>query len=107
MTKRKVQEVETEFLIKSQNEASVSSLTFSQLINLFIKNRSTIVKETIMYGYKNICPYLDTIANVKIKDFNIEVCERWRRYINSSNISTRYKNDIYKFLKSLLNYATD
>lgn len=51
MTKRKVQEAETEFLIKSQNEASVSSLTFSQLINLFIENRSTIVKETIMYGY--------------------------------------------------------
>ena len=107
MTKREAQEAEAEFLIKSQNEASVSSLTFSQLINLFIENRSTIVKETTMYGYKNKRPYLDPIANVKLKDFNIEVYERWRRYINSCNISTRYKNDIYKFLKSLLNYATD
>ena len=60
-----------------------------------------------MYGYKNKRPYLDTIANVKLKNFNIEVYERWRQYINSCNISTRYKNDIYKFLKSLLNYATD
>lgn len=94
-------------MIKSQNEASVSSLTFSQLINLFIENRSTIVKETTMYGYKNKRPYLDTIANVKIKDFNIEVYERWRRYINNCNISRRFKNDIYKFLKSLLNYATN
>lgn len=107
MTKREAQEAEAEFLIKSQNEASVSSLTFSQLINLFIENRSTIVKETTMYGYKNKRPYLDPIANVKLKDFNIEVYKRWRRYINSCNISTRYKNDIYKFLKSLLNYATD
>lgn len=74
MTKREAQEAE--FLIKSQNEASVSSLTFSQLINLFIGNRSTIVKETTMYGYKNKRPYLNTIANVKIKDFNIEVYER-------------------------------
>lgn len=81
MTKREAQEAEAEFLIKSQNEASVSSLTFSQLINLFIENRSTIVKEMTMYGYKNKQPYLDTIANVKIKDFNIEVYERWRRYI--------------------------
>ncbi len=88
MTKREAQEAEAEFLIKSQNEASVSSLTFSQLINLFIENRSTIVKETTMYGYKNKRPYLDTIANVKLKDFNIEVYERWRRYINSCNIST-------------------
>ena len=49
-----------------------------------------------MYGYKNKRPYLDTIANVKLKNFNIEVYERWRQYINSCNISTRYKNDIYK-----------
>ena len=76
MTKREAQEAEAEFLIKFQNEASVSSLTFSQLINLFIENRSTIVKGTTMYGYKNKRPYLDTIANVKLKDFNIEVYER-------------------------------
>ena len=94
MTKREAQEAEAEFLIKSQNEASVSSLTFSQLINLFIENRFTIVKETNMYGYKNKRPYLDTIANVKLKDFNIEVYESRRRYINSCNIYTRYKNDI-------------
>ena len=37
----------------------------------------------------------------------IEIYERWRQYINRCNISTRYKNDIYKFLKSVLNYATD
>lgn len=107
MTKREAQKAEAEFLIKSQNEASISSLIFSQIINLFIENRSTIVKEKTTYGYKNKRPYLDTIANVKLKDFNIEVYERWRRYINSCDISTRYKNDIYKFLKSLLNYATD
>ena len=31
-----------------------------------------------MYDYKNKIPYLDTIANVKLKDFNIDVYERWR-----------------------------
>lgn len=107
MTKREAQEAETEFLIKSQNEASVSAITFNQLIDLFIENSSTRVKDTTMYGYKNKRPYLDTITNVKLKDFNIDLYKRWRQYISSCNISTRYKNDIYKFLKSLLNYATD
>lgn len=37
MTKREAQEAEAEFLIKSQNEASVSAITFNQLIDLFIK----------------------------------------------------------------------
>ncbi len=103
MTKQEAQEAEAEFLIKSQNEASVSAITFNQLIDLFIENSSTRVKDTTMYGYKNKRPYLDSITNVKLKDFNIDVYERWRRYISSCNICTRYKNDIYKFLKSLLN----
>ena len=48
MTKREAQEAETEFLIKSQNEASVSAITFNQLIDLFIENSSTRVKDTTM-----------------------------------------------------------
>lgn len=75
MTKREAQEAEAEFLIKSQNEASVSATSFNQLIDLFIENRSTRVKDTTMYGYKNKRPYLDPIANVKLKDFNIDVYE--------------------------------
>ena len=96
MTKREAQEAE--FLIKSQNEASISSLSFSQLINLFIENRSNIVKETTKYGYKNKRPYLDTIANVKIKDFNIEVYERRRRYINSCTFLHDIKMIFISFL---------
>lgn len=76
MTKRETQEAEAKFLIKSQNDASVSAITFNQLIDLFIKNSSTRVKDTTMYGYKTKRPYLDTIANVKLKDFNIDVHER-------------------------------
>lgn len=76
MTKREAHEAEAEFLIKPQNEASVSAITFNQLIDLFIKNSSTRVKDTTMYGYKTKRPYLDTIANVKLKDFNIDVHER-------------------------------
>lgn len=66
---------EAEFLIKTPNEAIVSALTFNQLINLFIENRTTIIKETTMYDYKNKRPHLNTIANVKLKDFNIKIYE--------------------------------
>lgn len=31
--------------------------------------------------------------------------EQWKREINKLNISLRYKNDIYKFLKSILNFG--
>ena len=85
MTKREAQEAEAEFLIKSQNEASVSSLTFSKLINLFIENRSTIVKETTMYNYHNKRRFLEPLYNIRLTNFNIETYERWRQYINRCN----------------------
>ena len=40
-----------------------------------------------------------------MKDFNIMQFEQWKREINKLNISLRYKNDIYKFLKSILNFG--
>ena len=31
--------------------------------------------------------------------------EQWKRDINKAGISLRYKNDIYKFLRSILNFG--
>ena len=31
--------------------------------------------------------------------------EQWKRDINKADISLRYKNDIYKFLRSILNFG--
>lgn len=33
------------------------------------------------------------------------IYDNWKKEMNESNISTRYKNDILKFLKSVLNFA--
>lgn len=30
----------------------------------------------------------------------------WRQFINSKPISTRYKNDVYIYLKALMNFST-
>lgn len=106
-TRREDLDAEAEFKIQALEEANVSAVTFKQMIELFIEQRSSIVKETTMYNYGNKKRWLEPLYNIKLNDFNLEIYERWRQYINRSNISTRYKNDIYKFLKSILNYATD
>lgn len=70
MTKREAQEAEAEFLIKSQDEANVSALNLKQLIDLFIENRSTIVKDITMYNYKgdNINTVSQFLGRFKIKE---------------------------------------
>lgn len=106
-TRREAIDAEAEFKIKAHQNADVSQVTFAQMIELFIEQRSSTVKETTMYNYSNKKMWLEPLYNIKLNDFNIEVYERWRQYLNKQNISTRYKNDIYKFLKSILNYAID
>lgn len=50
---------------------------------------------------------LGSLFKVKLKDFNYSQFERWHDYMDyETTLATRTKNDIYKFLKSILNYAT-
>lgn len=76
------------------------------MMNLFIEYKKDKVKETTYYNYGNKKNYLKPLYNIKLKDFNIAQFENWKQYINSTHLSTKYKNDIYKFLKSIMNYAT-
>jgi integrase len=62
-------------------------------------------KDTTKYGYDNKEKFIECFFTVKLKDFNIMQFEQWKREINKLNISLRYKNDIYKFLKSILNFG--
>lgn len=56
-------------------------------------------------SYDNKEKFIECFFTVKLKDFNIMQFEQWKREINKLNISLRYKNDIYKFLKSILNFG--
>ena len=87
----------------NQNE-----MTFEEIIDLFLKFKRKRVRETTYYNYGNKIPYLKPLFKVKLKDFSYSHFERWHDYMQyETTLATRTKNDIYKFLKSILNYATD
>lgn len=81
-------------------------MTFKDMIYIYIDYKKDKVKETTYYNYGNKKVYLEPLYNIKLKDFNIMQFESWKEYINSTKLSTKYKNDIYKFLKSIMDYAT-
>lgn len=107
LTRKEAQEAEALYLINAKTEANVSNINFKQLVELFVDYKKDKVKETTVYNYGNKIRYIEPLYKVKLKDFDILVYEEWKRFINGNNIATRYKNDIYKFLKSLLNYASE
>lgn len=85
----------------------MDKITLDEMIDLFIENRTTTieVKPTTLYNYGNKKSYLKSLLNIKLKDFNINHYDNWKKQMNETNISTRYKNDILKFLKFVLNFA--
>ena len=66
-------------------EANVSTFTFKQMIELFIEQRSSTIKETTMYNYHNQKRFFEPLYNIRLTNFNIETYERWKQYINRCN----------------------
>ncbi len=106
-TKKEAEDAELEFRLKIHRHENMDKITLDEMIDIFIENRtSTIeVKPTTLYNYGNKRIHLKSLLNIKLKDFNINHYDNWKKQMNETNISTRYKNDILKFLKSVLNFA--
>lgn len=105
-TKKEAEDAEFKFKMKQHEHINQNEITFKEMIDLFLKFKKKRVRETTYYNYGNKLVYLKPLFNIKLKDFNYTQFERWHDYIDNTHLSTRYKNDIYKFLKSIMNYAT-
>ena len=80
-------------------------MTFKDLYDDFRLHNDRIMKSTTIYGYTNKEKYIKCFYKIKAKDFNIIQYNEWKNMIDASPIATRTKNNIYKFLKSILNYG--
>ena len=105
-TKKEAEEAEFNFKMQLHTNVNQNEATFEDMIQLFLNFKKKHVRETTYYNYGNKLVYLKPLLKIKLKDFDYPQYERWHDYINSTHISTKYKNDIYKFLKSIMNYAT-
>lgn len=93
------------FLVTSIDKVEDNNMTFKDLYDEFRMHNDEIMKDTIEYGYDSKEKFIECLFPVKVKAFIIIKFEQWKREINKLNISLRYKNDIYKFLKSILNFG--
>lgn len=105
-TKKEAEAEEFAFKMRINTKENLSNITFEEMMNLFIDFKKDKVKETTFYNYGNKKLYLEPLYKIKLKDFNIMQFEHWKQTINNTHLSTKYKNDILKFLKSIMNYAS-
>ena len=104
-TKKEAVDAERMFMVTSTDKVEDNNMTFKDLYYEFRMHNDEIMKATTLCGYSYKEKYIECFFPVKIKDFNIMQFEQWKRDINKAGISLRYKNDIYKFLRSILNFG--
>ncbi len=105
-TKTEAKQAEAQFWLEYHKPSTpIEDLTFRELYERFLVHQSDKVRDTTKYNYKNKLVHVESMLDIKCKDYTIEMFEQWKDEINSKNISTTFKNDILKFWKSLINYG--
>jgi len=99
---------EQEFIINIEKYKDVPVyMTFQELYDKFIEDRKSCVKFTTLETYPNMYKYIKQFMKIKCVDYNIEHFLQWKKKMYSKkNISLRYKNDILKHWKSILNFGS-
>lgn len=106
-TKTEALKAERDFLtINADRNDKDRNMTFKDLYTLFYAYKEDKVKYTTLKTYRDREKFFKDLDNVKLKDFNIEHFEKWKKQINSYGYTTNHKNHLFKFFKELLNFAT-
>ncbi len=98
-------EAERAFLLSLSDKIEKIDVTFEELIIKFKNEQRGRIKISTLSNYNKYSKFFKGLYKVKLKDFNITHYNKWKYEIDKINISTGYKNCIYKFFKTILNFA--
>lgn len=104
-TKKEAAEEERIFLNQVNTSPISNSITFYELIEDYLEYQKEHIKITSYSIILKQIKKLKPLYNIRLKDFNINHFNLWKKEINKENFSTRYKNNMYKLLRAILNYA--
>lgn len=106
INKKEAQEAEKQFYLKFDKYRHDNNMTFKDLYTAFYDYQKDKVKETTLHTYHDRIRYMALLDNIKVKEFNIQHYEAWRKKILEYKLSNRTRNYIYKFLKTIMNFGT-
>ena len=106
LTKKEALESERLFFLELDKYRGNNNMTFKELYLAFYDYQQDKVKATTNHTYLDRMRYMELLDNIKVKDFNIQHYELWRKKILEYDLSNRTRNYIYKFLKTIMNFGT-
>ena len=105
-TKKEAQEAERLFFLELDKYRSGKDMTFKELYLAFYDYQKDKVKQTTINTYLDRMRYMKLLDDIKVNEFNLQHYEAWLKEILKYKLSTRTRNYIYKFLKTIMNFGT-
>ena len=104
-TKKEAEEAEKEYLMKYKDLDVNPHMTFNEAYKIYYEYQKDKIKDATLKTYRDRIVYMGLFDNVELVDLNWDLYQKWRKEMNKTKLSDRYKNDIQKFIKQVINFA--
>ena len=104
-TKEEATKAELEYLDKYKDVEVNPHMTFKEAYTLYYEYQKDKIKDSTLKTYRDRIKYMGLLDNIELVILNWEHYQKWRSQMNRTNLCDKYKTDIQKFIKQVLNFA--
>ena len=104
-TKHEATKAELEYLDKYKDVEVNPHMTFKEAYTLYYEYQKDKIKDSTLKTYRDRIKYMGLLDNIELVNLNWEHYQKWRSQMNKTNLCDKYKTDIQKFIKQVLNFA--
>ena len=104
-TKEAATKAELEHLDKYKDVEVNPHMTFKEAYTLYYEYQKDKIKDSTLKTYRDRIKYMGLLDNIELVNLNWEHYQKWRSQMNKTNLCDKYKTDIQKFIKQVLNFA--
>lgn len=104
-TKEEATKAELEYLDKYKDVEVNPHMTFKEAYTLYYEYQKDKIKDSTLKTYRDRIKYMGLLDNIELVNLNWEHYQKWGSQMNKTNLCDKYKTDIQKFIKQVLNFA--
>lgn len=105
MTEEEAIQAEKIYLNKYKDVEVNPHMTFKEAYTIYYDYQKDKIKDSTLKTYRDRIKYMGLLDNVELVNLNWDLYQKWRAQMNKTNLCDRYKTDIQKFIKQIINFA--
>lgn len=105
MTEEEAIQAEKIYLNKYKDIEVNPHMTFKKAYTIYYDYQKDKIKDSTLKTYRDRIKYMGLLDNVELVNLNWDLYQKWRAQMNKTNLCDRYKTDIQKFIKQVINFA--